>query len=345
MPAYFDTGFSVRQPMWHGEGLVLDDYPIDWADAREKAGLLWEPVESPLYVARTIDAAELDAALDSGSVKVRRYGDKVEIMEQVADKAIVRNDTKKVLGTVGAGFELVLHQEMGEILESVLGADNVKFETAGSCKDGAQVWALAYIDEPYEIVGDDTQTFPFLALLNSHDGSGACKLTLTQVRVVCWNTYNAASLEGDKHGRQYSFRHTAGVHDRIEEAKDALKGLRNEIGEWQELATELFGLKVDDVQFQHFVQNFIPEPVADVVSDRVRNNVDTARKAFKTLYLDSPTTASHRGTALGLVDASVEYLDHVRAYRNSDTYLGRTLLRPEPLKARAMKLAREVAGV
>ena len=50
MPAYFETGFSVRQPMWHGQGTVLDDYPTDWADARAKAGLLWEPTEAPSWV-------------------------------------------------------------------------------------------------------------------------------------------------------------------------------------------------------------------------------------------------------------------------------------------------------
>lgn len=56
---------------------------------------------------------------------------------------------------------------------------------------------------------------------------------------------------------------------------------------------------------------------------------------------DSVTTEAHRGTALGLFDASTEYLDHVRDFRNRDTYLNRTLLRPEPMKARALTLIRE----
>jgi hypothetical protein len=73
----------------------------------------------------------------------------------------------------------------------------------------------------------------------------------------------------------------------------------------------------------------------------VRNNVDRARKTFRHLYMDSPTTEAHRGTALGLLDASVEYLDHVRGFRNQDTYMGRTLLRPEPMKARTLTLIRE----
>lgn len=318
MPAYFDTGFSVRKPMWHGLGDVLEDYPTDWTDARKKAGLEWEPQIVPCY---TQVGGEFLALPDH--------------------RLVTRDDTDAVLGVVSDSFSLVDHGSMGQILEAILKQPNVKFETAGSCKGGAQVWALAYLDEPYEVAGDNSETLPFVALLNNHDGSGACKLVRTQVRVVCWNTYRAAELEGERSGQQFTFRHSGDVKSRIDEAIDALSGARNEAGEWQTMAAELFGLPVSEAQLNHFIADFIPEPPAEVVSARVRANVDTARKVFRSLYLDSPTNEAHRGTALGLVDASVEYLDHVRAYRSSDTYLGRTLLKPEPLKAKAVALVRE----
>ncbi len=371
MPAYFDTGFSVREPMWHsGYEFTIDEYPTDWNDARKKAGLLWEPEARPAWQLPTngvkcaLCNRDLGAAHEPECAARFRGLDPEKDAPRLVDptdvdaqalvngftqlpdhKLIVRNDTEHVLGVVGDAYELLNHAEMGDILESILGLDNVKFETAGSCRDGAQVWALAYIDEPYTVVGDDTETFPYLALLNSHDGSGACKVVATQVRVVCWNTYRAAEMEGERHGRQFTFRHTAGIHDRIEEAKAALRGVRDEAGEWDELSRVLFGMKADEVAFNHFLQDFIPEPAAEIVSARVRNNVDKARSIFKSLYMDSPTNIAHHGTALGLVDTAVEYLDHVRGYRNRDTYLGRTLLRPEPLKAKAVALAREVCSV
>jgi len=110
------------------------------------------------------------------------------------------------------------------------------------------------------------------------------------------------------------------------------------------MAEELGLLVADERAFNHFVSEFIPEPEADIVSPRVRDNIDHARSIFKSMYLDSPTTDGHRGSALGLVDTAVEYLDHVRTFRSRDTYLGRTLLRPEPLKAKAVTLARTVCG-
>lgn len=331
MAAYFDTGFSVRKPMWHGEGLVLDEYPSDWSEARRLAGLEWEPELVPMFTrtlnpTHLIDPAEPEWTYD----------------EVQGHQLVARNDTGAVLGPVTDSYGLVPHGEggMAEILEAVMG-EGAKFETAGSCKGGAQVWALAYLDEPTEVAGDDTATLPFIALLNSHDGTGACKLVATSIRVVCWNTYQAASLQGERSGRQFVFRHTGSVLNRIQEAKDALRGVRDEHKAWMVLAEELHAMPINDKALSVFVEHFIPEP--DGGTERVRNDRQAKRAAFVKLYNESPTTDGHRGTALGLVDTAVEWLDHVRPYRSADTYLTRTLLRPEPIKANVVKLAREVS--
>jgi phage/plasmid-like protein (TIGR03299 family) len=345
MAAYYDTGFSVREPMWHcGYRDTIAEYPEDWADARVKAGLLWEPRIVPAFASLDLPSDETQAEALISQYPECVIADGRLFFPLTDHKLVERDDTHAVLGVVGDTFALVNHGVMGQILEAILGETNVKFETAGSVKGGGSVWALAYIDEPRVVAGDDTETFPFLALLNSHDGSGACKVTHTDVRVVCWNTYQAASMQGEKTGRQFVFRHVGDVLGRIEDAKEALAGARTESKEWDALALELYGMNITDAQFNHFMADFIPEPPAEVVSVKVRNNVDRAREVFKSLYYDSVTTEAHRGTALGLIDASVEYLDHVRGFRNADTLMGRTLLKPEPMKARALTMVRELVS-
>ena len=365
MPAYFDTGFSVREPMWHGEGLVLDEYPTDWNDARIKSGLTWEPALTRAFIPRPLDSFDVvtdDAIVPDGHFILGTDSGKRLLPEGATVsgdtvwtplnemREVIRDDTYAELGPVSDSFSLVYHggkdrASMENIVDAFAGTvDTLKFETAGAAKGGKVVWALMYLDEPFTTVTDDTETYPFMALLNNHDGSGACKLVFSNVRVVCWNTYQAASMQGDRTGNQIVFRHVGDVEQRIDQAKEAIFALRNATTEWNEMSVELFGMKADTVAFNHFLADFIPEPPADVVSPRVRDNIDTARKVFKSIYLDSPTTESHRGTALGLVDAAVEYLDHVRGYRNSDTYMGRTLLKPEPLKAKATTLARKVCA-
>lgn len=326
MPALFNSGFSVRKAMWHGLGTVADRYPADWAEAREWAGLQWEPMA--LAIPNMI--APNGVEIDLGGYRV-----------------IVRDDTFTALGVTSDEFEPVKNARMGEIVETVLAA-GFKFETAGTLRDGRMVWALAYLDEPFKVAGDDSETLPFLAILNAHDGSGACKAIYTDVRVVCWNTYRAAEMRA-KPGNTFTFRHTTGVNNRIEEAKLVMKGLRSETADWVDLAAHLFNLPLVDesAALNHFMADW--EPLAyrplkkgeAVLPDRSRDYTDRKRAAFRSLYLDSVTGDAHRGTALGLVDAAVEFVDHVQGRE-----VGRftRFLQGDPRKAAAVKLAMRVAG-
>ena len=329
MPAYFDTGFSVREPMWHGEGLVLNDYPTDWADARVKAGLTWEPQVEGLFTQRVSITAE---GVDTQYLPVEGHA------------AVVRSDTGATLGTVTDGYTPVTNQQMGELVEAIVGADGaVRFETAGSCQGGARVWALAYLDEPYTVPGDDSPTLPFFAILNSHDGTGACKVLPTDVRVVCWNTWNAASAQGDRTGAQVSIRHTGNVADKVEAAKAMLAGVREESQRWQDMAAELARTPFNDAQVDAFLDWFIEMP--DGATARVRNDRMERRDRFRSVLRSSPTCDAIQGTAYGTVQAAGEFLDHFRTYRSRDTYLTRTMLRPEPIKAGVIRQVRELAGL
>lgn len=360
MPAYFESGFTVRKPSWHRQETVLDDYPTDWNDARAKAGLLWEPTLRPVYEmvgdplcqmckANIGDPHDLPCAtlLEEGSLVTPE--DAAAKFAQIPGKQrVARDDTMMTLGITSTDWSPVYHRTMGEVVEAILG-EGAKYETTIVINGGRQVAALCYLDEPQAVANDDSHTLPFLAVLNDHTGNGAFKVLYTSVRVVCWNTYRMAEMEGERSGRQFVFRHTGDVMGRIEDAKAALSGLRQETADFIEFSNDLYQLKLTDEKeaLADFMYEFpglaSPREHGKPTSDRVEENVDRARKVFKSLYFDSATTVGHRGTALGIVDAAVEYLDHVRGYRSQDTYLGRTLLKSEPLKAKAVMLARKVA--
>lgn len=321
MPAYFDCGFSVREPSWHGLENVIDEYPEDWDHARQLAGLTWEPTTAPVYVA--------SAHSGIGNVQVPGF------------QAITRDDTGEVLAIPTDSYSLISHADMGEIIDGILGADaNVKFETAGSVRGGRQVWALVRLDEPYQVPGDSSPTYPFLALLNAHDGSAACSATITDIRVVCWNTWSAADAQGERQGTRHVFRHTGNVQDRIAQAKEALAAMRVASDANRQLFEQLAQTPVTDDQVKTFTQLFLPSPSdrGEFASERVEDNVRQARATFDQLYTSSLTTDGIRGTAYGLLQASTEYLDHIRGFRSKDSHVGRTILRPEKLKQRALGL-------
>jgi phage/plasmid-like protein (TIGR03299 family) len=324
VPANVESMFSVRAMPWHREGVVLTDYPGSWEEARKIAGLDWNPVAVPSYA--------IAGATDDGQ----------PIFEQdVGWNRIIRSDTAQTLSHRPDSYAIIDHSHMGEIVEAVLVQPNVKWETAGVLDEGRAVWCLALLDEPITLPGDTSVTMPYLAITNRHDGTGACALRATAVRIVCANTFRAAELEGERTGTTFSFVHKGGWRSRIEEARAAVTGARREISRYQELATELLGIRVTSRQRELFITQFIPAPPDGLVTERVARNVEEARNAVR-LILASPTTEAVADTAYGLVQAAGEYLDHVRRARSWETKLGRTLIRPEPLKHRALALVREV---
>jgi phage/plasmid-like protein (TIGR03299 family) len=347
--------FSVREVPWHREGTILAEYPGSWAEARKQAGLEWEPIEADVY--RQIGTEQIERpkyefyAMDGETVLFKQNGTEVVGEEPVYElnpdhKHIVRSDTGAVLSVNGKGYTLINHDAMGEIIEAVLEQPNVKWETAGSLDGGRKVWALAMLDEPIVLPGDDTAAYPYLAFTNCHDGTGACALRATAIRVVCQNTYRAAEMEGKRTKATFSFRHSTGWRDRIQQARDAVHGVRQEMVEYRELMTDLLGVPVTAGQRKLFITEFIPMPPAGMVTERVMGNVEGARTKLREIF-NSPTTVNVQDTMYGVIQASGEYLDHVRTARTWETRLNRNIMKPEPLKAKALNLIREIvaAGV
>jgi phage/plasmid-like protein (TIGR03299 family) len=321
----YDTMFSVREAPWHKLGVVLSEYPSRQL-AMESAGLNWEVVERELFARRGVDTPALD-----------RLGDW---------KALRRSDNGHVLHVASDSYGVAQNSLGFEILEALLDQDRaIRYETGGSIKNGAQCYITAKVDEPVTINGDDSPTFPYVVVTWTHDGSGAMIARATNVRVVCWNTLSASEAEASKTGRKFTFRHTKNVASRVEDAKAALSGVRQDHAAFVEIANELAAMPVSDEVREKFITTFIPRPEGDVISDRVLDNILAARKKVRgTLDRSRSVPEAHRNTAYGLLLAGTEYLDHLRGFRNTDTYMGRTLLKDESLKAKLVPTIRELVA-
>lgn len=356
MPADVESMFSVREVPWHKQGTVTEDYPQSFAEARKLAGLDWDPVAVPA-AERLITAADLRdrytrLIYESSWRSVSETADKLmdlynkSLRGDREFRRIARSDTMETLSYQRNSYNIIPNSAFGEIIDSILEAekDTVRLETGGCLAGGRKVWMLARIDEPVPLPGDGTATFPFLGLTSSHDGNASCAARLTTVRIVCANTFSAAEAEGERTGAVYSFSHRGDWRSRMGEAREALIYARGQTREYAAAMTELLDIRVTPAQEQLFLREFVPEPPDGLVSDKVAANITAARAAVQG-FLDSPTVlgAGIRGTAYGLVQAAGEYLDHVRVSRSWESKMNRSLLRPEPLKAKAAKLAREVA--
>ena len=190
MAANVESMFYTRKAPWHGLGVRVEEAP-ESKEALIQAGLDWKVEQTDVYAA-------------SGE-RILGY------------KANIRDIDRSVLGIVGDRYKIVQNEEAFAFTDGLLG-EGVKYETAGSLAGGKIVWMLAKIPEKYIISGDAIE--PYLVFCNSHDGSGAIRVAMTPVRVVCQNTLNLA-LKGAS--RVWSARHTENVMSRMDEARETLQ--------------------------------------------------------------------------------------------------------------------------
>lgn len=160
MAANVESMFYVRETPWHGLGTKVQEAPTS-KDALILAGLDWSVVQEPVYTGQN----EL----------VQGY------------KANVRDSDRKVLGVVTDRYKIVQNGEAFSFTDTLLG-EGVRYETAGSLQGGKSVWLLAHLPHEYIISGE--RISPYLLFSNTHDGSGAVKVAITPIRVVCCNTLN-----------------------------------------------------------------------------------------------------------------------------------------------------------
>lgn len=325
-----DGMFTVRKPSWHGlETAVLPDHPT--REVAKSIAHPWEPITEPVY--RKV-------------VKVTETGHPYGTYEQVEGfNAVVRSDINTTIGVVSDTYEPVTNAEMYDIAEAIEGnePDSVKYETGGSLKGGRKVWLLLRLAEPLVVPGDPNgATIPYYALQNALDGSGCFRGQCTMTRIVCDNTALAADLDARARGMEFAFRHTKNVRERIEEAKQALANWRAAITVWHEFSLGMIDLRLDQHQQMLFVEQFIPMPATHTVSDRVASNVIEARERL-TSILRGPTCEGIDLTAYGLVQASIEYVQHERRARNAESQFKRAYLDHARVTEDAVRIAREVA--
>ena len=189
MSANVETMMYVREKPWHGLGTMVEEAPTS-LDALKLSGLDWTVEQKDIQV---VDG---------------------EVVPNV--KANIRSSDNKVLGIVSDRYKIVQNVDAFAFTDALIGGD-VHYETAGSLKDGKQIWLLAKLPDR-EIVGDRTETY--CCFTNTHDGSGAIRVCMTPVRVVCNNTLNFALQHAT---RSWSVRHIGDIQSKIHEAQITLK--------------------------------------------------------------------------------------------------------------------------
>ena len=285
MAANVESMFYVRETPWHGLGTKVLEAPAS-KDALQLAGLSWRVLQEPIYTAT----------------------------EELVDgyKANVRDSDRKVLGVVTDRYRVIQNDEAFAFTDELLGA-GVKYETAGSLQGGRKVWLLAHMPHEYIISGE--RISPYLLFSNTHDGSGAIKVALTPIRVVCQNTLNLA-LAGAK--RSWSMIHTGDIREKMQEAKDTLFLAEKYMDELGKEFESLRMKKLTDKQVMEYIEILLP--IEDGSTPQQEKNMKRLREDMKIRYFDAPDLQGVGKNAYRFVNAVSDFATHAEPLRRTANY-------------------------
>lgn len=285
MSANVESMFYARTAPWHNLGIRTDD-ALSSEEALIKSGLNWEVKQQPI---RTNEG-----------VLVEGY------------KANVRDLDNKILGVVTDRYKVVQNHEAFAFTDELLGR-GIRYETAGSLAEGKRVWLLAKLPAAYIIGGE--RLSPYLVFSNSHDGSGAIKVAMTPIRVVCQNTLNLALSTAD---RIWTTNHTGDINAKLESARETfcraeeyMDALGNEI-------YKLNKVTVSDELITEMINDLLPIPTD--ISELQERNITRLRNDIRMRFYQAPDLQSLPQNAYRFINAVSDFATHAKPLRETAAY-------------------------
>ena len=277
--------FAGRQTPWHGMGTQVENAPTS-EDAIIYAGLDWQVLQKRLI---TEDA--------------------IPVPNNFAN---VRSSDGKVLGVVGKRYQIVQNIDAFKFTDSLLG-EGVTYETAGSLNEGKTIWLLAKLPDKYTILGE--QVDPYIVFTNTHDGSGAVKVAMTPVRVVCQNTLNMA-LSSAK--RTWSARHVGSIDAKLKEAEQTLQFAGEYMQAINNTFEDLYKIKLTDFEVHSIINKVVP--INEDMGKTQQDNNKAIRDDILYRFKNAPDLRQLEYTGARLIQAVADTTSHIEPFRRTKNF-------------------------
>ena len=293
----------VGETPWHGQGIEVKNAPTS-DDAIKIAGLDWEVIPKPIY--------------DGLGREIKGY------------KVNQRSTDGKNLGIVTNKSKVVQNHEAFAFTDDLLG-EGVTYETAGSLASGRRVWMLARMENT--LLAEENID-PYLVFTNCHDGTGAVRVAIVPVRVVCQNTLNLALSKASRH---WSCAHMGNIEDKLEDARNTLSNAKAYMEALEEEFGELKTKTVTDKQVREMTDKLLEIEFKDIYSKAVRtgkiidlqeeikrqkneDKINRKRSDILAIYNDKPDLRGTERTAFRFVNAVSDYATHNTDHKNTRNY-------------------------
>ena len=300
---------------WHGLGrqVEADMSPEEMLEAAE---LNWTVSKRPLY---TINKPNVWNIIDPTG--------EASFLPVENQHVVMRDSDNTVLSVAGNDYTPFQNHDVMGFFKKFTEAGSMTMETAGSLRDGKDIWGLAKLKSKTILVGDD-EINGYLLLNNSHEVGKAMTMMFTPIRVVCNNTLTLALQQG---GTRFRVLHVQMFDEEIVAAAENALGLSsNAMTEFSEQAEFLSTKRATESQLDNYVAELFQPKTLIERSKSSNDNLPALRDEFKRTALsvreaieNSPGSGmvSAKGTWWGALNGVTFVTDHLKKSRTEGNSL------------------------
>jgi len=287
---------SHSEVAWHGLGQIVDK-----AMTSEEA----------------IKLANLDYEVEKGEVK---FSDKEGITYPIHGYyATYRADTQDYLGMVKSRYEIVQNKDAFGFFDAIVDSGEAIFQTAGALGNGERIFLCAKLPDDFMVGSEKIEKY--IMLTNSHDGTSSIIAGLTNIRIVCNNTLQAA-LKGLEN--KVSINHVGGAKDKLKEASRVMGIASKYSQEVASIFNRMVDKKMTEGSYRRFFEEVLKPDYLKVgnpdeqkeASTRLKNMVEATTQFAMTH--PTQTTSETNGTLWGAYNGVSGYFNYIKPYNNAE---------------------------
>lgn len=176
-------------------------------------------------------------------------------------KALVRGDNSYYLSIVSKSYEVVQNSVLTGLVQPLVSEGLLEVKNTGYLKGGRSVFIQAEMTEEFKIADEPHRGM--LTLLNSHDGSTQLSAGVTDVRVICQNTFAMAYSE-----MSTRLRHKMGVNERALGITETINYVNDRMKQFQEAVEVLASTKATVSQVDQIIKAAYAKKAEETVRHR-----------------------------------------------------------------------------
>ncbi len=284
---------------WHGLGIEVapDLTPEEMLKA---AQLEWTVTKRPAY-----------------TLTDPQWHEDVGVMQADGHHFITRDSDNRILSHCGDDYIPIQNEDIFKFFKKFTQAGHMTMDTAGSLRDGAEIWGLAKIAADFKLAGGD-EVKGYLLINQPHVAGKAMTIKFTPIRVVCNNTLTMALADG---GAAFRMPHIKEFDTSVQSAAEEALGLsERRVKEFQEQAEFLASKQFKSESLMNYIaelyqpsilvekakaanDDFIIQEHFNKTSELVLSSVDLSPGA---------SMKSAKGTWWGALNGATYVEDHQR---------------------------------